>query len=121
MRVTLTRNVRRDIDFINGMDGVVESYDPKSKALNVLTDTGFPVPVYMWTDPDLGDVTYYPVMPAYATTILKYQGAELKHVVAYLDVAGVPGAAYTAISRVSYEKDFLVAGKVTAAHFRPQV
>ena len=38
---------------------------------------------------------------------------------AYLDCPGVPGAAYTALSRVSYGQDLLIGGAVTAAHFQP--
>ena len=37
----------------------------------------------------------------------------------YLDASGVPGAAYTALSRVSYGKDFLIGGIVRAEHFQP--
>ena len=41
------------------------------------------------------------------------------HVTAYLDCPGIPGAAYTALSRVSYGKDIMIGGAVTAAHFQP--
>ena len=62
-----------------------------------------------------GDLTYYPIKASYADTIIKFQGAEL----AFLDRAGIPGAAYTALSRVSYGKDFLIGGLVNAVHFQP--
>ena len=50
---------------------------------------------------------------------MKYQGAELEHVTVFLDAEGVPGAAYTALSRVSYGENFLIGGVVRPAHFKP--
>ena len=72
--------------------------------------------VWPWTDSELGHKTYYPVRPGYASTVLKFQGAELEHVTAYLDV---PGAAYTAASRSQKGSDILFGGKLTAEHFKP--
>eukprot|EP00439_Symbiodinium_sp_Y106_P008083 s9194_g1.t1 len=108
-----------DVDFVNGMDGQVVAYNARSKAVEVVTTTQHRVVVWPWTYPDLGNLTYYPLKAGYADTIVKFQGAELTHVTAYLDCPGVPGAAYTALSRVSYGKDILIGGAVTAAHFQP--
>ena len=118
-RVCFTRNVRKDIDFVNGMDAEVVGYHPASKAVEVMTATNHRVMVWPWSDADLGGMTYYPLKAGYADTIMKYQGAELKHVTVFLDAAKVPGAAYTALSRVSYGKDFLIGGSVKAEHFQP--
>eukprot|EP00973_Karenia_brevis_P049547 6875151-Karenia_brevis.AAC.1 len=57
--------------------------------------------------------------PGYCSTIIKFQGAELEHVTLFLDTPGVPGAAYTAISRVSSSKDYLIGGTVNRLHFTP--
>eukprot|EP00973_Karenia_brevis_P054066 7510249-Karenia_brevis.AAC.1 len=57
--------------------------------------------------------------PGYCSTIIKFQGAELEHVTVFLDTPGVPGAAYTAISRVSSSKDYLIGGTVNKFHFTP--
>ena len=54
-----------------------------------------------------------------ASTILKWQGAELEHVVAYLDVPHVPAAAYTALSRVKEGWQCLIGGVVTKHNFTP--
>lgn len=118
MKVVFTRNVRKDIDYVNGMDATVVAYHRNSKAIEVLTKTSFRVMVWPWTDVERGNLTYYPLKAGYADTILKYQGAELSHVTVVLD-AKVPGAAYTALSRVSYGKDYLIGGVVDAAHFQP--
>jgi len=119
MKVYLTRNVRKDVDFINGMEATVLKYDDGTGGLLVRTATGYVVSVWPWTDPERGGLVYYPVRPGYASTILKFQGAELPHVVVYLDAPRVPAAAYTAISRVGYYKDFLLAGIFTEHHFTP--
>ena len=50
---------------------------------------------------------------------MKFQGAELPHVVVYLDAPKVPAAAYTAISRVGFYDNFLLAGSLTPEHFTP--
>ena len=118
MKVVFTRNVRKDIDYVNGMDATVVAYHRNSKAIEVMTKTNFRVMVRPWTHVERGNLTYYPLKAGYADTILKYQGAELPHVTVVLD-AKIPGAAYTALSRVSYGKDYLIAGVVDAAHFQP--
>jgi len=120
MLVYLTRNVRKDVDFVNGMLAKVEDYDVRSMGLRVLTTTGKRVQIWRWTDKDLGNASYYPLRPGYASTILKFQGAELAHVTAYLDVAGVPGAAYTALSRVATSEQYLIGGNVNPHHFTPR-
>ncbi len=100
------------------MDATVVAYRRNSKAIEVLTKTNFRVMVWPWIDVERGNLTYYPLKAGYADTILKYQGAELPHVTVVLD-AKIPGAAYTALSRVSYGKDYLIGGVVEAAHFQP--
>jgi ASC-1-like (ASCH) protein/type II secretory pathway component PulJ len=119
MQIYLTRNINKDADYVNGMQGHVEAFDSKSQCVRVLTATGNRIAVYPWTDTDLNKVTYYPMRPGYASTILKFQGAELPHVTLYLDAANVPGAAYTAMSRVSYGRDLIIGGGVTKHHFTP--
>ena len=118
-KVCFTRNVRKDIDYVNGMDATVVAYHAGSKAVEVMTATKHRVMVWPWSDMDKGGLTYYPLKPGYADTIMKYQGAELEHVTVFLDAEGVPGAAYTALSRVSYSDDFLLGGNVKPAHFQP--
>ena len=119
MRVYMTRNVRKDVDYVNGMEAQVLDFDSRSGGLLLRTVTGHTVSIWRWTDPDRGGLSYYPVRPGYASTILKFQGAELPHVVVYLDAPKVPAAAYTAISRVGYYDNFLLAGSLTPEHFTP--
>ena len=120
MDVFLTKNVRKDVDFVNGMLAEVVSYNLATKGLRVKTRTGHLVEVWKWSDPERPDAPrFYPIRPGYCSTILKLQGAELDHISIYLDARGVPGAAYTAMSRVRTGKDFLIGGSVTNLHFTP--
>ena len=93
MRVCFTKNVRRDIDFVNGMGCTVETLDSRVQAVRARTDTGRLEPVWPYTDVNMGNATYYPLRAGYAATTLKYAGTELKHVTLHLDAPEVPGAA----------------------------
>ena len=118
MRIVLTKTLRKDVDFVNGMDGIVKDFHHKTNSIQMETTTGYKIMVWPYTDPDF-QITFLPVRPGYADTIVKFQGAELPHVTVYLDKPGIPGAAYTALSRVSYGKDVLLGGVLTAEHFQP--
>ena len=119
MKTLFTKNVNKAIDYVNGMEGIVESFEERTRILRIRTKTGYLVQCTPWTDRDLGNLVYYPIKPGYASTILKMQGTELKKVVAYLDARNVPGGAYTALSRVSVMDDFYIGGIVDADHFCP--
>ena len=119
MDVFLTKNVRKDINFVNGMLARVLNFNPQTQSLRVKTRTGHLIEVWRYSDPEHSGLAYYPVRPGYCSTILKMQGAELDHISVYLDAPKVPGAAYTALSRVRRLGDFLIGGKVTDMHFTP--
>ena len=119
MKVYLTRNVNKGIDYVNGMRGTVTGFDSKNGGVQVLTATNHRITVYPWTDTDLGNLVYYPLRPGYASTILKFQGSQLSHVTVFLDAANVPGAAYTAMSRVEFGNQVVLAGALVAEHFTP--
>ena len=107
------------VKYVNGMQATIESFDAASKGLRVITKTGHRIVIWPWTNADLDNVTYYPIRPGYASTIVKFQGAELEHVTVWLDVPGIPGAAYTAMSRVKLGENCLIGGNVKALHFMP--
>jgi ATP-dependent exoDNAse (exonuclease V) alpha subunit len=121
MRVVLTRNLNKAAHFVNGMVATVEAYDADVHCVRVLTSTGRRLAVYPYTDTDVpvGRVTYFPLRAGYASTIYKFQGAELSHVTVWLDRPGCPAAAYVALSRVQRDADYLIGGRVTKAHFTP--
>ena len=96
MEVFFTRNVNKQIDFVNGMKAKVIGWDSASKGLQLITATGHYVTTWQWTDRDLCNRSYYPIRPGYCSTIVKYQGAELEHVTVYIDTPGIPGKCYYA-------------------------
>ena len=120
MKVYMTKNRNKGIDHVNGMLAFVEDYDSHSKTIVVVTASGHRVPVYLYSDEELGHIVYYDLRPGYASTVMKKQGAELKHVTIWLD-ACVRGAAYTAMSRVSYGRDVLIGGFPSTRHFQPAI
>ena len=56
--------------------------------------------VHPWTDEHR--VASFPFRLGYATTLHKIQGATLRHITLYLDLANMPAAAYVALSRVPW-------------------
>ena len=97
----------------------VEKYCARSKAIRVRTDTKKRIMVYRWTDPGRKFPPHYPIRQGYCSTIMKFQGATLKHATIYLDCPKIKGAAYTALSRVARRKDYLLGGFLKPHHFTP--
>ncbi len=91
MRIAFTKNVRPEVDQVNGQEAVVMWAD--QHGIMCETTTKRHVKVALWTDPDWPGVTYFPVRPAYATTLMKVQGATLQHMTLWLDTPGIEAAA----------------------------
>ena len=119
MFLYLTKNVRKDDDYVNGMRCIVEGWYEDKGMLRVKTKTGQRLAITPWTDVDKGKVTYFPIRLGYASTIHKVQGDEFEHITIFLDVPHMPAAGYTALSRVATRNDYLLGGHVTADHFTP--
>jgi len=115
MRVMLTKNINKDIDYVNGMEATVTGV--YRSGVRVKTRSGYTVVVYPWTDEWRN--TYLPMRLAYANTLLKMQGATLEHLTIYLDVPGVEAAGYVALSRVQHDRDWQFVGDPTTHHFTP--
>jgi hypothetical protein len=115
MRVTLTRNINKDMDFVNGMSATVIAVH--EHGIKVLTKTGKTPVIYPWTDE--WHNTFLPLRLGYATTLHKIQGATLAHLTLYLDVPNIEAAAYVALSRVQYDVQWRFVGSMTRHHFTP--
>jgi len=115
MRVMFTKNLNKNIDYVNGMEGIVEGF--ARSGLRVKTATGYHVVVYPWTDE--WKQTFLPVKLGYAHTLLKVQGKTLDHMTIYLDKPNVEAAGYVALSRVRHDKDWRYVGNPTEHHFTP--
>ena len=116
MKVSFTRNVRPEVDFVNGMEGEVVMKD--GTGVLVSTKTGHQVKVFPFTDAE-SRLVFYPMRPAYATTLMKVQGDTLKHMTLYLDVPGIEAAGYVALSRVQHDADWQYVGFLSQYHFQP--
>ena len=122
LKVVLTKNLDKEHDFVNGMLATVESYDERSKCLQVLTRTNQRLAVHMVCN-ELDDgrkVSCFPVRSGYASTIPKVQGMTVPHITIWLDSIGCRAASYVAMSRVQTDDDYLIAGgPLTVRHFMP--
>ena len=120
-RIFLTRNLDKDNGFVNGMPATIQSYDPASKCLQVLTKLGKTLAVHPRTEEvdKHRNATSYPVRLGYSTTVPKIQGATLPHITLWLDRPGCRAAAYVALSRAQRDDDYLIAGRVSPKYFVP--
>jgi hypothetical protein len=115
LRIAFTRNVCKEMDYVNGMGGVVQAV--LNSGIVVRTDTGYTVVVYPWTDEDRN--VFHPIRLGYAHTLLKVQGATLDHATFYLDSPGIEAAGYVALSRVRRDADWQFVGGMSTNHFLP--
>ena len=76
MKVVLTKNLNKEIGFVNGMRAEVLS--ATAKGVMVLTEQGRRVMVHGWTSPER--VLHFPLRVGYASTLHKVQGATLPHI-----------------------------------------
>jgi hypothetical protein len=115
MKVMLTRNINKEVDYVNGMTATVEGV--YQSGVRVRTKTGFLIMVYPWTDE--WHCTFFPLRIGYANTLLKMQGATLPHLTLYLDRPNVEAAGYVALSRVEYDANWRFVGDPGIHHFTP--
>ena len=115
MRVVLTKNLNKAAGYVNGMGAEVLGME--GDAVCVRTDQGRVVSVYPWTSET--HTVHYPLRLGYASTLHKVQGATLQHITLWLDIAGMPAAAYVALSRVRHDADWRIVGHRTVHHFTP--
>jgi len=115
MRVVMTKNLNKEAGYVNGMGGVVLGME--ADAVLVRTDQGRVISIYPWTSETRR--VHYPMRLGYASTLHKVQGATLDHITLWLDLAGMPAAAYVALSRVRRDSDWRIVGHRTVHHFTP--
>ena len=100
MKVLFTENCNKAARIVNGQEATVISAQNNTIVLRL--PEGQRVFVYPVTHiEDERPVTYYAFTPAYAQTITKSQGQNIKHLIVWLDSDLVPaGTAYVGFSRV---------------------
>ena len=78
MKLVLTQKVRKDIEFVNGMQCEVEDFEENEHGdvLRVRLETGRRLPVTIWTDVRKQEVRYFPVLGGCGSTLHEAQGRE---------------------------------------------
>ena len=123
MRLSLTRNINKGQDYVNGMSCIVEAVNQHS--LEVQTASGRRLVISRITeDKTLHDntvyrSTFFPVRLGYATTLHKVQGSTLEYMAVWLDKPNVRAAGYVALSRVRRDSNWCFFGQLTVEHFTP--
>ena len=114
MPVYITENKCKTTRYVNGTCGTVQSI---TGVTIFIESSGSIVPVF----PGISNgVRYYPLKPAYATTVHKIQGQTLKHVTVVFDMPRITSAVgYVAISRVKNLNCFMTMFLLKKAHFVP--
>ena len=115
MRIILTKNLHKDVGYVNGMPATVLRMD--RNGVLVRTEQGRVLSVYPWTSEEKR--TFYPFRLGYASTLHKVQGATLQHITLWLDVCNMPAAAYVALSRVEFDANWRFVGDPCVHHFTP--
>jgi hypothetical protein len=113
--VILTKNLNKEIGFVNGMGATVIGMDKNN--VIVRSDQGKLLAVHPWTSEN--HVVQYPLRLGYASTLHKVQGATLKHITLWLDVRNFPAAAYVGLSRVEDDVNWRFVGDPGIHHFTP--
>lgn len=100
MKVLFTENHDKAARIVNGQEVTIIS--AQNNTIVLCLPEGQRVFVYLVTHiVDDRPVTYYPFTPAYAQTITKSRGQNIKHLIVWLDSDLVPaGTAYVGLSRV---------------------
>ena len=78
MHLLLTRHVKKDVDIVNGMHAVVESWNTQF-FVTATTLTNRRIAVWPITIPTVSRSAFFPFRPGYAPTIHHYQGNIFKH------------------------------------------
>lgn len=119
MRIVITENRDKASRIVNGQDAIILSSRGNTLIVQLPDNQrAFIYPVTHYVEGQ-GDVTSFPFTPAYARTISKSQGQNLKHLL-WLDCATVPpGLAYVAVSRIRRKCDLSILQPMVADQLLP--
>ena len=111
----ITENRDKEKGVVNGTKGTVHSVHNTTIFLE--TDDLL-IPIFPVTNSK--NITYYPMDPAYSTTITKAQGQTIKHATVFFDSQTLPpGCAYVALSLVRSFSQLYFLTLPLASHFIP--
>ena len=120
MKVIVMQNTDKDLGIVNGRHATVITIQGASVFLKLCT--GQMAAIYhVTTEVENTMIVKYPIVPAYASTICKIQGQNLKKIVLWLDWDNIPqGSACVAISRIKYLKDFFFLTPSNPRQYSPE-
>jgi len=120
MHVVINENCEKGSRIVNSQDTTIVSSEGYTIILRFPDgEQAFIYPVTHHVDGER-EVTCYPFTPAYARTISKSQGQNLKHLLVWLDCPVVPpGLMYIALSRVRRKADLSLMQPMLACQLQP--
>ena len=120
MSIVINENRDKASRIVNGQDATLVSVQGKTLILRFPDDQqAFIYPVTHYVEGE-GDFTRYPMTPAYARTISKSQGQNLRHLLVWVDCPLLPaGLAYVALSRVRRKAEISVMQPMLASQLTP--
>ena len=122
MKICITQDLQPHLDIISGMFATVEHFYQDSQTLRVLTASGRRVVLYKWENPREPKLpVHFPLRPGYASNVKTFNESRLPHVTLFLDARNVPGAVYSALSRVETAEQYQLGGHgvLDPTHFTP--
>ena len=118
MQVIYTENRDNAARVLNGQQATILGYENNTIILSL--PEGQPVFAYPVTHMDNHQhITRYPFNPAYAQTITKSQGRNIRHLIIWLDSALVPGTGYVGLSRVRTRSSISFLQPIRAHQLKP--
>ena len=113
MRIIITQNRDKKNGVINDQTGTVLNYEQRTIFLQLPNSSIVAVHLVTEVTEEGSKIIFYPIVPAYSTTICKIQGQTLGKIIVWLDCPSVPqGTAYVTLSRLRKLDDlfFMVYG-----------
>lgn len=119
-RVMITKNLDKGAGVVNGQVATIVGHEGCTLLLELPNkQRTFTYPVTTQQDDDTWS-TAYALMPAYAMTILKSEGATIDKLLVWMDCSHVPeGLGYVALSRVCALADIAFLTPLIRTQFRP--
>ena len=119
MQVIFTENRDKAARVLNGQQATIVGYENTTTILSL--PEGQPVFTYPVTHMDNDQhITRYPFNPAYAQTITKSQGRNIRHLIIWLDSDLIPpGTGYVGLSRVRTRSSISFLQPIRAHQLKP--
>ena len=120
MRVIITQNRDKKNGIVNGKQAVVLCAEKATIFLSFSNGKVGAIHPVTLTDLNGQQRTCYPIVPAYALTMTKSLGQNLKKVILWFDTnSAPPGTAYVALSRIKKNDELITITRIKPSHVQP--